>query len=183
MDSSSSTVRSRPSGAVSFAPLEVSYHHVNVKIDGQICTTSVDEEFYNPNPQTLEGTYLFPVPEDRADRQVHDADQRQGNEAELLAADKARAIYEDIVRRERDPALLEYADRGVFRVHVYPIEGHSRKEVKISYTEVLKADSGLVSYTYPLNTEKFSAAPIHDVSVDGAVEFRPSAHLDLLAHA
>jgi Ca-activated chloride channel family protein len=85
--------------------------------------------------------------------------------AELLAADKARAIYEDIVRRERDPALLEYADRGVFRVHVYPIEGHSRKQVKISYTEVLKADSGLVGYTYPLNTEKFSAAPIHDVSV------------------
>ena len=69
------------------------------------------------------------------------------------------------MRRERDPALLEYADRGVFRVHVYPIEGHSRKQVKISYTEVLKADSGLVSYTYPLNTEKFSSAPIHDVSV------------------
>ena len=45
-----------------FAPLEVAYHHVNVKIDGQIATTSVDEEFYNPNPQQLEGTYLFPVP-------------------------------------------------------------------------------------------------------------------------
>ncbi len=37
--------------------------------------------------------------------------------------------------------------------------------MKISYTEVLKADSGLVSYTYPLNTEKFSSAPIHDVSI------------------
>ena len=45
-----------------FAPLEVTYHHVNVKIDGQIATTTVDEEFYNPNPQRLEGTYLFPVP-------------------------------------------------------------------------------------------------------------------------
>src|SRR6185503_14641623 len=45
-----------------FAPLEVSYHHVDVKIDGQIATTSVDQEFFNPNPQRLEGTYLFPVP-------------------------------------------------------------------------------------------------------------------------
>jgi Ca-activated chloride channel family protein len=154
-----------PAANFAFAPLEVSYHHVEVKIDGQICTTSVDEEFYNPNPQNLEGTYLFPVPKtaqiDKFTMQINGKDAS----AELLAADKARAIYEDIVRRERDPALLEYADRGVFRVHVYPIEGHSRKEVKISYTEVLKADSGLVSYTYPLNTEKFSAAPIHDVSV------------------
>jgi len=154
-----------PNAPFAFAPLEVSYHHVNVKIDGQICTTSVDEEFYNPNPQKLEGTYLFPVPKtaqiDKFTMQING----QETEAELLPADKARAIYEDIVRRERDPALLEYADRGVFRVHVYPIEGNSRKEVKISYTEVLKSDSGLVSYTYPLNTEKFSSAPIHDVSI------------------
>ena len=148
-----------------YAPLEVSYHHVNVKIDGQICTTSVDEDFYNPNPQRLEGTYLFPIPAtaqiDKFTMQING----QETEAELLPADKARAIYEDIVRRERDPALLEYADQGVFRVHVYPIDGNSHKQVKISYTEVLKADSGLVSYTYPLNTEKFSSAPIHDVSI------------------
>ena len=51
-----------PIGHFSFAPLEVSYHHVNVKIDGQICTTTVDEEFYNPNPQVLEGTVKLRVP-------------------------------------------------------------------------------------------------------------------------
>ena len=32
-------------------------------------------------------------------------------DAELLPADKARRIYEDIVRTMRDPALLEYAGR------------------------------------------------------------------------
>jgi Ca-activated chloride channel family protein len=154
-----------PVAPFAFAPLEVSFHHVDVKIDGQVCTTSVDEEFYNPNSQNLEGTYLFPVPKtaqiDKFTMQINGKE----TAAELLDADKARGIYEDIVRREKDPALLEYADRGVFKVRVYPIEGRSRKEMKISYTEVLKADSGLISYTYPLNTEKFSAAPIHDVSV------------------
>src|SRR5215831_5955373 len=45
-----------------YAPLEISYHRVTVKIDGQIATTSVDQEFYNPNPDRLEGTYLFPIP-------------------------------------------------------------------------------------------------------------------------
>jgi Ca-activated chloride channel family protein len=148
-----------------FAPLEVSYHHVNVKIDGQIATTSVDEEFYNPNPQRLEGTYLFPVPKgSHIDKFTMDIGGQQV-EAELLPADKARQIYEDIVRKMRDPALMEYADRDVFKVRVYPIEPHGRKRITLSYTEVLKADSGLVNYTYPLNTEKFSSSPVKNVSV------------------
>src|SRR5580704_7269475 len=49
-------------GHFAFAPLEVSYHHVSVEINDQVATTTVDQEFYNPNPQQLEGTYLFPLP-------------------------------------------------------------------------------------------------------------------------
>src|SRR5215470_16216168 len=44
-----------------FAPLEVTSHHVNVVIDGQVAITSIDQEFYNPNDQRLEGFYMFPV--------------------------------------------------------------------------------------------------------------------------
>lgn len=154
-----------PPRVYAFAPLEVSYHHVKVKIDGQIATTSVDEEFYNPNPQRLEGTYLFPVPKDaHIDKFAMDIGGQQV-QAELLSADKARQIYEDIVRKMRDPALMEYAGRDVFKVRIFPIEPNSRKRVTLSYTQVLKADAGLVNYTYPLNTEKFSAKPIKNVSV------------------
>jgi Ca-activated chloride channel family protein len=148
-----------------FAPLEVAFHHVDVKINGQIATTSVDQEFYNPNSQRLEGTYLFPVPKGaQIDKFTMEIGGKQV-EAELLPADKAREIYEDIVRKMRDPALMEYAGRDVFKVRVFPIEPHSRKHITLSYTEVLKADNGLVNYTYPLNTEKFSAKPVKDVSV------------------
>src|SRR6188474_534125 len=42
-----------------FAPLEVTSHQVNVKIDGQVAITSIDQEFYNPNDQRLEGFYMF----------------------------------------------------------------------------------------------------------------------------
>jgi len=148
-----------------YAPLEVAYHHVDVKIDGQVATTSVDQEFYNPNPTQLEGTYLFPVPKGaQIDKFTMDIG-GQMVEAELLPADKARKIYEDIVRKAKDPALMEYADRDVFKVRIFPIEPHSRKRVKLSYTQVLKADSGLIGYTYPLNTEKFSAKPVKKVSI------------------
>src|ERR1035437_4018580 len=148
-----------------FAPLEVTYHHVNVKIDDQIATTSVDQEFYNPNSQQLEGTYLFPVPKGaQINKFAMDIGGKQV-EAELLPADKARRIYEDIVRKLKDPALLEYAGRDVFKVRVFPIEPNSKKRITLSYTEVLKSDAGLVSYVLPLNTEKFSAKPIRNVSV------------------
>jgi Ca-activated chloride channel family protein len=159
-------IRPAPPGQFyAFAPLEITYHHVNVKINGQIATTSVDQEFYNPNPQRLEGTYLFPVPKGaQIDKFSMEIGGRQV-EAELLPADKARSLYEDIVRKLRDPALLEYAGRDVFKVRVFPIEPNSPKRIQLSYSQVLPSESGLVSYVYPLNTEKFSAKPIKRVSV------------------
>ncbi len=148
-----------------YAPLVVVYHHVNVKIDGQIATTSVDQEFFNPNQQQLEGTYLFPIPKGaQIDKFTMDIGGKMV-EAELLPAAKAREIYENIVRKLKDPALLEYADRDVFKVRIFPIEPNSKKRIKLSYTQVLKADAGLVSYVYPMNLEKFSAKPIKNVSL------------------
>ncbi|HEV7926434.1 MAG TPA: VIT domain-containing protein [Verrucomicrobiae bacterium] len=155
----------RPPAPYAFAPLEITYHHVNVKINGQIATTTVDQEFYNPNPQRLEGTYIFPVPKGaQIDKFTMEIGGKQV-EAELLAADKARSIYEDIVRKLRDPALLEYEGRDVFKMRVFPIEPNSPKRIQLSYSQVLASDSGLISYVYPLNTEKFSAKPIKNVSV------------------
>jgi Ca-activated chloride channel homolog len=152
-------------GHFPFAPLEVASHHVEVKIDGQVAITSTDQEFYNPNDQRLEGTYMFPVPKgahiDKFSMEIGG----KMVDAELLRADKARQIYEDIVRKMRDPALLEYAGRDLFKVRVFPIEPRSRKPIKISYTELLRSDAGTVTYSYPLSTEKFSAEPIKSLSV------------------
>ncbi|MGI9088769.1 MAG: VIT domain-containing protein [Chthoniobacterales bacterium] len=148
-----------------FAPLEVVSHHVEVRIDGQVAVTSIDQEFYNPNDARLEGTYMFPVPKgahiDKFSMEIGG----KMVDSELLPAEKARAIYEGIVRTMRDPALLEYAGRDLFKVRVFPIEPRSRKPIKITYTELLKSDTGAVTYTYPLSTEKFSSAPIKDLSV------------------
>src|SRR5688572_19888047 len=51
----------RPSHPV-WAPLEASFTKAEVRIRDQFATTVIDQEFYNPNPQQLEGTFLFPVP-------------------------------------------------------------------------------------------------------------------------
>jgi Ca-activated chloride channel family protein len=152
-------------GHFSFAPLEVTFHHVTVDIEDQIAVTSVDQEFYNPNGARLEGTYLFPLPAgSHIDKFAMDIDGKM-MEAELLPADKARAMYEEIVRKAKDPALLEYIGRDAFKVRIFPIEPNSHKHVKITYTQLLKSDSSLTEFSYPLNTEKFSARPLKDVSI------------------
>ncbi|MCX5660660.1 MAG: VIT domain-containing protein [Planctomycetota bacterium] len=148
-----------------FAPLEVRKHQVDVAIQDQVAVTKVDQIFYNPSSQRLEGTYLFPIPEGaNIDKFTMEINGKE-TDAELLSADKARSIYEEIDRKTRDPALLEYVGRGLFKVRIFPIEPNSEKRIRLRYTQVLKSDSGLVSYVYPLNTEKFSAKPIENVSL------------------
>lgn len=153
-----------------FAPLEVRRHQVTVSIDGQVATTEVDQAFFNPNDQGLEGTYLFPVPRGaKIDSFAMDIDGKL-TEAELLDAAKARGIYEDIVRRMKDPALLEYAGQDLFKVRIFPLEPRKEKRVRLKYTQLLAADGGLVEYRYPLATERFSARPIDTVSVTVRLE-------------
>ncbi len=164
----------RPSHYV-FAPLAVAYHQVEVKIEDQIALTSVDEEFVNPSDATLEGTYVFPLPPGAEVEKFSMFIDGKETDAELLDAVKARALYEDIVRKMKDPALLEYAGRGLLKARIFPIEPHSRKRVKISYRQLLQDDGGLMEYVYPLNTEKFSSAPVERVSVKVDIACRAAA--------
>lgn len=148
-----------------FAPLEVRRHQVTVTIDGQVAATEVDQTFFNPNEQRLEGSYMLPVPRGaKIDSFAMDIDGTL-TEAELLDAAKARSIYEDIVRRMKDPALLEYAGQDLFKVRIFPLEPKQEKRVKLKYTQLLVADGGLVEYRCPLDAEKFSARPLDSVSV------------------
>jgi Ca-activated chloride channel family protein len=129
-----------------FAPLEVRTHRVQVRIDGQVAVTEVDQVFVNPTSRRLEGTYLFPVPGGaQLDRFSMDVNGKL-LDAELLDADKARRIYEDIVRTMRDPALMEYAGRDLLRARIFPIEPHGEKRVTLRYTQLPRRDGALVEY-------------------------------------
>ncbi|OHD17910.1 MAG: hypothetical protein A2086_16255 [Spirochaetes bacterium GWD1_27_9] len=145
--------------------LEVKNHNVTVEINDLYATTNIDQTFYNPTNRNLEGIYLFPVPKGAVIKKFSMFINGKEMQAELLDASKARKIYEDIVRVQLDPALLEYDGVDVFRVRIFPIEPRSEKRVKISYNEILNKDMGTVEYLYPLNTEKFSTKPLQNVSI------------------
>src|SRR5438045_3529594 len=45
-----------------FTPLEIRSAKVTAAINDQVAHTKIEEEFYNPNPRRLEGTFLLPLP-------------------------------------------------------------------------------------------------------------------------
>ncbi len=67
-------------------------------------------------------------------------------EAQVLDADEARAVYED-VRRGATP-LAGIRGQNAYRLRIYPIAAHGEVRVEIEYSEVWPAD-GLVRYSYP----------------------------------
>ncbi|HEY61235.1 MAG TPA: VWA domain-containing protein [Anaerolineae bacterium] len=152
-------------GPIPISQLVIRYHHVDVTIKDQIAITHVDQVFYNPNDWTVEGTYLFPIPLGGTVNDFVLWIDGEPVRGEILDANQARETYEQIVRNMQDPALLEYADRMAVKARIFPIPPGEERRIELEYTEVLKAENGLVRYLYPLNTEKFSLSPLDDVRI------------------
>ena len=139
---------------------------IDTKIVSQVATTHVEQVFRNDTDATLEGTYFFPIPEQASITEfaIWDGDRRLVGE--VRSREEARRIYDEIVRRQRDPGLLEYAGKDLFQASIFPIPPHADK-LEITYSQILHAESGTVAYRYPLGTGR-QVAQIGTVS--GRVE-------------
>ena len=150
-------------------PIGGSFEIREVNIDGrirdQIAEVQVSQTFHNPGSFQLEAEFLFPLPEEGAIQNfvlLVDGRELPGR---LLPKDEARRIYEEIVRTKRDPALLEYMGRGLFRTSVFPIPPGADRKVTMRYTQICKRDGDVIEFAYPLSTQKFTAKPIQRLIV------------------
>jgi Ca-activated chloride channel family protein len=144
----------------------VKNHLVTVSIDEQHAVTEVDQTLKNVSGHPAEAVYLFPVPKGA---QITGFEMWIGDQkvqGEILKAEEARQVYHSIVRSKRDPALLEYVGTGVVRTSAFLFPADEEKRFRIRYTELLRKESGLVRYLYPLNTEKFSKYPLEEARVE-----------------
>ncbi|MBK6590506.1 MAG: VWA domain-containing protein [Acidobacteria bacterium] len=132
--------------------LPVKSIQLDTKINGQVATTHIEQVFRNDTQYTLEGTYFFPIPENASITEFAIWENGKKLVGEVRSREEARRIYDEIVRRQRDPGLLEYAGKNLFQASIFPIPPNSDKKLELTYTEILKADSGTVAYRYPLGT-------------------------------
>lgn len=144
-------------------------HRVNVEIGDQVATTRIEQVFYNDSARIAEGTYVFPLPAGAAVSNLVMWVDGKPIEARILDAGEARAIYDEIVRQMRDPALLEYVGAGAIQASVFPIQPFSKVRIEIEYGQLLPVEDGLVRYVYPLRTDHLTRRPVERLSISISV--------------
>ena len=135
-------------------PLVVRRLDVRVQIEGQLAVTEVDQVFFNPASEAVEGLYRVRVPAgavlqrfavDRGERLV---------DGYVRERAQARASYEAQVYRGStdDPALLEWDAPGAYRARIYPIEAGESRRIVVRYVEWLwrTGQGEPLLYRYPM---------------------------------
>ncbi len=87
-------------------------------------------------------------------------------EADVVEKERAREIYETILRERRDPGLLEWAGGNLFKARVFPITPNAEKRVKITYTQVLPLRKGVFRYRYALQSEMLRQHPLRELAIN-----------------
>lgn len=146
-------------------PLAVKYLRVDARIENQAATTHVVQEFANSTDRPLECTYIFPLPKGAAIKDFAMYIDGKRMKGELLDKNRAREIYEDIVRRARDPGLLEYMDHDLLRLRIFPVPAKGTQKVELEYTQLVPMDDGLSEYVFPLRVGEKASRTLEDFTV------------------
>ncbi|MDP6438921.1 MAG: VIT domain-containing protein [Candidatus Brocadiia bacterium] len=143
-------------------PLGIKSHRVETTLKDGVATSKITQVFFNSTKRRLEATYIFPIPTEAAltDFAMYINGKRQSGQ--IVEARKARKIYQDIVRRMRDPGLLEYMDAQLLKLSIFPIEPESTQKIEITYAYPLPFENGVYRYTFPLKTGEKASRVIED---------------------
>ncbi len=145
--------------------IKISSLHIEVDVAANIATTTFDIVFHNPNSRILEGEFEFPL----ADGQhiVRYALDIEGKLREGVVAEKAKArqAFENTIRRQIDPGLVEKTKGNNFRTRIYPLPANGSRHILIAVEQVLPQEAGNQLYQLPLYTKE----PIADFSLKTTV--------------
>jgi len=144
---------------------------VDARLDAQIARVQVSQSFVNTGSQQMEVSFIFPLPYDGAIDQLTLLVDGKEFPAKLLEAKQAREVYESIVRKNKDPALLEWLGTGMFKTSVFPVPAGAERKVTLRYTQLCRKDNGLTDFVFPLSTARYTSQPVETVkfqiSIDG----------------
>lgn len=154
-------------------PIQIEQQRIDVVIDGPLTQVHLTQVLRNHSAQTVEGTYLFPLPEAAAISDFQMTVDGQVLEGQLLTKEDARRTYEEIVRQRRDPALLEYVGQDLFQVSLFPIPAGATRQLELSYSQILPLRDGLYQFRYPLKLRQSVADPITALELNITLRNQP----------
>ena len=149
----------------SIPPLAIESQRVDIQIKDGTATARIEQVFRNSVNRNLEAVYVFPLPENASISDFALYINGKRTSGELVEKDKARRTYEDIVRRMKDPGLLEHIGGNLFRVSVFPVPANGLQKIELEYSQTLAFDGGLYKYVYPLKTGDRASRTLADFTV------------------
>jgi Ca-activated chloride channel homolog len=155
-----------------------------VRLVDAVASTEIEQVFRNHGPVPAEEDYLFPLPDDAVASDLTLWIDGRETRGEILDRDRARQIYEGIVRRNRDPALLEWVGRGCVRVAAFPVPAGGEAKVRLRYTNLLPTSAGVFEYRLPLNLAAIARGGLRSLVLEASIESsRPLAAIYSPTHA
>ncbi|MEX2141593.1 MAG: VIT domain-containing protein [Pirellulales bacterium] len=143
---------------------------VNAKLVDQVAKVQVSQSFVNTGSRQMEVAFVFPLPYDGAIDQLTLLVDGKEFPAKLLDAKEARKQYEAIVRKNQDPALLEWMGTGMFKTSVFPVPPGAERKVTLRYSQLCRKLDGLTDFLFPLSTAKYTSHPVEEVKIALSIE-------------
>ena len=143
---------------------------VQVRLQEQVARVQVSQSFVNTGSTVMEVCFVFPLPYDGAIDQLTLLIDGKEFPAKLLGRDEARRLYEEIVRKNRDPALLEWMGTGLFRTSVFPVPPGAERKVSLRYSQLCRKDRGLTDFLFPLATARYTSEPLERLQLRLTIE-------------
>lgn len=120
-----------------------------INIQDRLATTTLDIALHNPHSMQLEAELLMPVPDGSVLRGFKFEGKDAEGTAKILPLAEARRIYEAIVARSKDPALLEFVGTGLIKSSVFPVPARGNQKVRLTYEQILPVDGRRIDYVLP----------------------------------
>jgi len=132
--------------------LQIAKLNINISVTGNIASTVYDITFYNPFDRVLEGSFEFPLAEGQ--NVYRYGLEINGNMREGVVVEKqlARVAYENTVRRNIDPGLLEKTKGNSYRTRIYPIPAKGYKSILNSIEQNLQYKDNKLLYLLPIQS-------------------------------
>jgi Ca-activated chloride channel family protein len=108
----------------------------------------VEESFVNNGARVGEADYMFPLPKGAAFQDLKLSINGELVSGETMNANDARRVYEEIVRRQRDPALVEWMGYGLLRARIFPINPGEEKRVVVRFQMVAEREGDALRVDY-----------------------------------
>ena len=143
---------------------------VQTRLIDQVAQVQVAQTFVNTGSRAMEVAFVFPLPYDGAIEQMTLLIDGKEFPAKLLDAKEARRLYEEIVRKNRDPALLEWMGTGLFRTSVFPVPAGASRTVSLRYSQLCRKQDGLTDFLFPLSTAKYTSEAVEKVEIRATIE-------------